>query len=359
MRRTVAIVGGGYGGFTAAKALDDVADVVLIERKDAFFHNIAALRALVEPDWLPRIFYPYDKLLGHGRVVHGRAVQVHPDRVELDTGEVIAADYIVLATGSTYPYPAKSDVDSSAEATRKLTETHAALAAADRVLLLGAGPVGLELAGEITSAWPDKHVTIVDPLTDILNGPFDEALRVSIRQQLEQRGVRLRLGSRLAAEPPTPAGTVAPFTVHTVSGEEIAADLWLRCYGAAPVTDYLDEALVDTRTSEGLVSVTPQLRVVGYENVFAIGDINTVEEPKMGGRAARQGEVVAANIRALIDEGEPIDYQPAPPVILLPLGPDGGASQVPGHDEIQGPEFTARLKGQDLFTGRYRETFGL
>ena len=53
---TVVVVGGGYGGITVAKALDETSDVVLVEPKDAFMHNIAALRALVDPSWLPRIF---------------------------------------------------------------------------------------------------------------------------------------------------------------------------------------------------------------------------------------------------------------------------------------------------------------
>src|SRR5690349_9644925 len=63
MARTVAVIGGGYGGAAVAKALDDVADVVLVEPKDAFHHNAAALRAVVRPDWLTRIFLPYDNLL--------------------------------------------------------------------------------------------------------------------------------------------------------------------------------------------------------------------------------------------------------------------------------------------------------
>ena len=70
--RTVAVIGGGYGGVNVAKALDEIADVVLVEPKDAFFHNIAALRGLVDPDWLPRIFIPYDGLLKRGRVVRDR-----------------------------------------------------------------------------------------------------------------------------------------------------------------------------------------------------------------------------------------------------------------------------------------------
>jgi hypothetical protein len=55
----VIIVGGGYGGAATAKALDDIADVVLIEPKEEFVHNIAALRGLVDPEWTDRIFYPY------------------------------------------------------------------------------------------------------------------------------------------------------------------------------------------------------------------------------------------------------------------------------------------------------------
>jgi 2-polyprenyl-6-methoxyphenol hydroxylase-like FAD-dependent oxidoreductase len=43
----VAVIGGGYGGFAVAKGLDEFADVTLVEPRDAFVHNVAALRALV------------------------------------------------------------------------------------------------------------------------------------------------------------------------------------------------------------------------------------------------------------------------------------------------------------------------
>ena len=45
MTVTVVVAGGGYGGIVVARALDDVADVVLVEPRDAFVHNVAALRA--------------------------------------------------------------------------------------------------------------------------------------------------------------------------------------------------------------------------------------------------------------------------------------------------------------------------
>src|ERR1700685_1720689 len=161
-RPTVVVIGGGYAGINAAKSLDDVADVVLVEPKDAFVHNVASLRALADPSWLPRIYLSYDGLLANGRVIRERAAKVEGVLVTLASGEEIAADYIVLATGSAYPFPAKSDLDSAAAAHAKVRAAHVALSAAQRVLLVGAGPVGIELAGEIKAAWPGKHVTLLD-----------------------------------------------------------------------------------------------------------------------------------------------------------------------------------------------------
>ena len=64
-------------------------------------------------------------------------------------------------------------------------------------MLLGAGAVGLELAGEIAAAWPDKHVVLVDLADDILPGPFDQRLRDELNRQLDDLGVERILGSAL------------------------------------------------------------------------------------------------------------------------------------------------------------------
>src|ERR1700687_5234916 len=146
---TVVVVGGGYGGITVARAWDDTSNVVRVEPKDAFMHNIAALRALVDPSWLPRIFLPYAGLLTNGRVVRDRAVVVDPHQVVTASGEEITADYVVLATGSRYPCPSIPDRVDTNRAQEQVGLAHQAHTQADRVLLGGAGPVGIELAGEI------------------------------------------------------------------------------------------------------------------------------------------------------------------------------------------------------------------
>jgi len=350
----VVVVGGGYGGTTVAKALDGVADVVLVEPRDAFQHNVAALRALVSPDWTAKMFLPYDRLLSRGTVVRDRAARVAPDGVLLASGARLTADYIVLATGSSYPFPAKADRLSTVESLARYEAARAELSLASRVLLLGAGAVGIELAGEIEAAFPTTRVTVVDPAPEILPGPYSQALRDALRTQL---GATLVLGSPLVAPPPVPAGVYQPFEVATVDGRAIGADIFFRCNGLTPVTGYLTGSLAAARSVDGYLSVTPSLSVVGCAGVYAVGDIVAGDANRVG-VARAQAEVVAANISASLGVGEPAVYAPLPAMIVLPLGPSGGAGQR-ADGEILPAAIVSQAKGTDLFMARYHELFNL
>ncbi|MGH9129710.1 MAG: FAD-dependent oxidoreductase [Acidimicrobiales bacterium] len=101
-----------------------------------------------------------------------RAALIEPGRVVTASGLQIAADYIVLASGSAYPFPAKTDRVDTEAAHDQVRATHRVVAGADRVLLVGAGPVGIELAGEIHHVWPHKSITLLDVASDVLGGPF-------------------------------------------------------------------------------------------------------------------------------------------------------------------------------------------
>jgi NADH dehydrogenase FAD-containing subunit len=357
-RPTVAVVGGGYGGVAAAKALDETMDVVLVEPRDAFMHNIAALRALVDPSWLPKIFFPYDKLLAHGRVVADRAALVEPGRVVTASGEEIRADYVVLATGSSYAFPAKTDKVHTEEAHDQVRAANRALSEADRVLLLGAGPVGIELAGEIAHVWPEKSIVLLDVAGEILGGPFKPELKAELRRQLTEIDVDMVLGSPLTNLPPTAPGELGAFTVTTEEGTEVSADIWFRCFGVVPNSDYLGEALQGARQPDGFVQVEPTLQVVGQTTVFALGDLSTADA-KMAAFAGREAETVAANITALANGDEPTAYQPMGTGIAIPIGPQGGAGQFPGQDEIVGADVISNVKGRDMMIDPFQELFGL
>jgi NADH dehydrogenase FAD-containing subunit len=351
------VVAGGYGSFNSAKALDAFAEGTLVEPRDAFVHNVAALRALVEPEWLPRIFLPYDHLLANGRVMRDRAVAVDGRGVTLASGVELMPDFVVLATGSTYPYPAKSGTDETAIAVVRYRASHEELAQAGRVLIVGAGPTGLELGGEISDRWPEKKITILEPEPEIL-GPYKQELREEVRRQLEDRGVEFVLGEALTAKPESPPATFGPFAVSTRAGRTIEADIWFRCHGLTPVSDYLRGDLASARLQDGSIEVTPQLQVEGQTNVFALGDV-AAADLKTAGRAGREAQIVVANIRALLEGGELQTYEPAPPAIVILLGPSGGASELPGQDAVVGPRDDPTIKGEHMFVDAYHELFGL
>jgi NADH dehydrogenase FAD-containing subunit len=356
-RPTVVVIGGGYGGVNLAKALDAELEVVLVDPKDAFVHNIASLRALVEPSFLPRIFLPYDRLLANGRFVRDRAVEVEPHRVVLASGEEIAADYVVLATGSTYPFPAKSNAHDAEDAIDNYRAAYDELTHANRVLLVGAGPVGIELAGEIVAKWPDKHVTLLDLADDVLGERFRADLRAELRKQLVDLGVELVLGEGLREFPPSAPNEFATFTVTTSSGRDITADIWFQCFGVTPVSDYLSGDLAAARGADGFIAVGPALQVAEHRNVFAIGDVSTADA-KMAGMAGMQATLVAANILKLVNGDDDLDaYEPYGTAIVVPIGPRGGSGQLPGQDELASREMVSEVKGRDLMVDRYAGFF--
>jgi len=359
----VVVVGGGYGGIAVARALDEIADVVLVEPKDAFVHATASLRAVVDASWNDRVFFPYDGLLKRGRVIQDRARSVSPGRVQLSLHEALEADHIVLATGSGYPFPAKYLEESGAAAQLRLERLRTDLAACERVLIVGAGAVGLELAGEMTSAFPDLEVVLVEREDTILPGDYLPELRTELLDQLSRRRVRLELGTSIAYLPGPDVGVREPFTVHTEAGTAITAQMWFRCYGSDARSGHLDARLRAGMHNDGTLPVTAHLQLVGQPTVWAVGDVTDVPENKRATAARAHAQVVAANIRSVLEGNEPTAvYTAAPELFVVPLGPDGGASQVVdenGDRRVLGAAETSRIKGADLFSSDMAAFFGL
>ena len=359
----VTIVGGGYGGITVAKALDPIAEVTLVEQKDMFVNHAGALRAAVDRDFAERIFIPYDNLLARGRVVHGTVLGVEGTSVQVPGVGRLEADQLVLATGTAYPFPAKHLESSAVIAKARIERAHANLEHAGRVLILGAGAVGIELAGEITSAFPRTEVVLLEACERILpTGDYAPELRGAIEAQLAERGVQVITGDCLAYLPPVDVGVLSPFRVATTSGRRLEADVWFRAYGSAAATGYLGEGYDEIRHYDGTIRVDDHLRVVGHPGVWAVGDITDVRESKRADAARAHAEVVAANIAQVVSGAEPTHtYAPRPELVVLPLGPDGGASQVlrDGVRVVVGPEETARMKGEDLFLGYIAKALGV
>ena len=143
-----------------------------------------------------------------------------------------------------------------------------------------------------------RKSVLLDVADEILGVPYMPELKAELRRQLIEARVELILGSPLRQAPPTVPGELGTFTVTTEAGTEILADIWFRCYGVVPNSDYLGDALAPARRADGFIEVGPTLQVAGQTSVFAVGDISTADS-KMAAFAGRQATIVADNINAL------------------------------------------------------------
>ena len=365
----VAIIGGGYGGVTAAKLLDKNFEVTLIERKEAFFHNVGALRGVVDGGFLRKLFIPYEGFLKRGRFLRGVVAEVTPEEVVLQGGGRVGYDYLILATGSNYPFPAKTPFDETGASVEMISWTGNQIREAEGVLLFGGGPVGIELAGEIKSRYPEKGVALVHSRTALMGGWFKPELGGKLLEKLEQKGVRVIFEEAVWPED----GSDPDTTFVTDKGTTIEANLLrphplsgvmaFACFGARPNSDYLRESGLVELNEEGRVKLDHYLRVEGRDRIFAVGDLTDVNEPKTAYLAQKHAEVVAKNISASQrgQKGKMKSYEPTPagPPMLVPLGPDDGVSQLPvAGGLVLGKRTTRRIKGRDLLLERYRKMLG-
>lgn len=353
----VAIVGGGVGGHLVAHELQTELDVVLIEPRDHLPIPLAAPRVLVDPSVAERALVPYADFLPRVTHVQDRAIQVSSTGIETASGKRITADAIVLATGSAYPHDPLLLPPTPARQARLVEVATMAdrIARADSVLIVGGGPVGVEVAGEVLSRWPDKALTLVHAGPALLPGTSPAPGR-NARDWLVARGAEVILGDRVEPAPTSGAG---PAAWRTRGGRTIDADLVLSFVGYAPRLDYL--ALDGAISESGRVRVRDTLQVHGHDTAFAVGDITDLNERKLAMYAAKHAKVVAANLRALAAGATPsATYRPATgdQTMLVTLGPNAGVGHLPLGPFKQG--WLARwLKAGDMMVGKYRRRIGL
>lgn len=353
MSHRIAIIGGGYVGAELAKSLDDVAEVTLIEQNSHFVHAPAMVRAVVDPVILERALIPYDGLLKRGRVVRGVAQSISETEVTLASGETIAADQIVVATGSSNAVPFKPNGEDIEGLRAANAQIHAKLVAADTVAIVGAGAVGTELAGEITYAFPEKSVHLISSEPSLF--PHHPAkLGRELTAKLKASGVSLTFGTRadnLQSLTKPYAGTLS-----LSNGTKIEADLIFPVIGSK-ATSTLLQALPGAEIGQAdRIKTDAWLRPSQLSNVFAAGDAAETGDAMTVVGAGRQVAWLKTTLKALVEGKKVEDLKPYTPwgpkaPFLVPLGPKLGNSFL-GFFTV-GNFLTSKMKGQDLFLKKY------
>ncbi|MEM1076541.1 MAG: FAD-dependent oxidoreductase [Pseudomonadota bacterium] len=356
MKKSLVIVGGGYIGAELAQGLEHTFDVTLVEPRDAFVHAPAMLRALVDSSVRDQALIPYDKLLKKGRIVKAKATAIKPNAV-VAGDEVIGADYIVLATGASNGgifKPAEESIDSFRAAQ---SHVEAKVKAARRIVIVGAGAVGTELAGEVAHAFSDKALALVSADGSLFPG-FPRKLGTGLARKLEKMGVDVVLGARVTDLQSMTEPYAGSVTLDT--GRVIEADLVIPAVGSKPQTALFDSLPDVARAADGRVVVDSYLRPSSLPNVFAAGDAVDTGDLMTIVATSRQQPWLAKTLKALVD-GKSLDAQkPYSPwgkaPILIPLGPERGNSFL--IIATFGDWVTKTVKGKDLFLLKYRKLLG-
>lgn len=351
--KSVAIIGGGFGGCTLASELESKMAVTLIEPREAFVHAPAMIRALVDPNLLDASLIPNDRFLKSGRKVKDKAVAVDGDGVQLASGATERADYIVVATGSSNGGVFKPDGHDLAAFRQKQASLHNQIMAADRIVIVGAGAVGIELAGEIASALPSKTIVLISAHLQLLP-TYPKRLGALLHKKLKRMGVEVLLGARAtdlnsATEPSTGQLTLA-------DGRVLKADLIIPAIGARPNGALLEPLPGVRQGKDGRIMVDGYLRPSSHPNVFACGDVINAGDAATIVSVSNQAPWLAKALNALASGKALSKIKPYAPwtraPMLVPLGPDSGASYL--MVATLGDWVTRKMKGGDLFVPKYR-----
>ncbi len=362
----IVIAGGGIAGHKLAYALQQQAAVTLIDPKPFHETPLAAPRLFVAPRELPAIM-PYAEFLPKVHFIEGTLEAVASGQVTARTTnggiEQVPFDYLALTTGANYRSALVKPLGFTSVADRlaHFERVNALIECAERILIVGGGPVAVEAVGEIVQTFPSKRVTLVEAGPNILPRTTDKA-RALAMAFLKARNVEVILGEMVHGDPPPNDVAAEKGEAVTDKGSRIAYDLALWCLGTKPDAQYMKANYPETLNDRGEIEVEPTLRVKGLANVFALGDVADFKE-KGAAWAGFQGGVVAANLRALVKQGPGATLKKyklpmADTSIVLTLGRYNGVVQLP-FAVTTWPWLLRKLKSRTMGVPWARKAVGL
>jgi NADH dehydrogenase len=337
----VVILGGGFGGLFAARALGrEPVRVTLIDRHNYhLFQPLlyqVATASLSPADvaspirWVLRRQKNVEVLLADARAIDPVRRHVVLDPGPAGQENVVAFDYLILATGATHSYFGHSEwarwapgLKTLYDALEMRQQILVAFEAAERTLdleeqrrlltfvIVGGGPTGVELAGALAEIarqslrtdfrriHPESaHILLLEGSPHLLSA-FPESLRQAARRSLERLGVDVRTSAQVvgvdgdgvlwrssSAEASSPAQRISAETI-----------LWAAGVAASPLAKSLGVPL----DRAGRIAPAPTLAVAGAPGIFVAGDICSFNEngrplPGVAQVAMQQGTHAARNI---------------------------------------------------------------
>jgi NADH:quinone reductase (non-electrogenic) len=376
-RHQVVVIGGGFGGLGVTRALTGAdADVTVVDRTN--HHLFQPLLYQVASGILPEgLIAPAIRSV-IGDQSNARAVLAEVEDIDLDARVVTASgpdcrtvrlpyDTLVVAAGATHAYFGRDEWASVAPGMKTIEDarhlrSHILSAfemaelcddPAERAewltfVVIGAGPTGVELVGQVaelahqvlpkgyrTVNTTEARIILLEGTGAVL-GPFDPKLQAYAAEQLRRKGVEIRLNTLAVAIDSTGV------TVKGPDGEEriqARTRVWAAGVQASPLARQLADATGAALDRAGRVAVNPDCTLPGHPEVFAIGDMVSLNKlPGVAQPAIQEGKYVAKVIKARLagsDEAvRPFEYF------------DKGTMATIGHNSAVAQAFGRRFTGR-------------
>ncbi|KAL5362547.1 hypothetical protein BJX96DRAFT_154139, partial [Aspergillus floccosus] len=373
----IVIIGASFAGCSIAHAVlkdIDPVNIILINPTPTFYFPIAAPRVFAKPEaFLPDQYliplaaafdkYPSD-VFGFIQG-HASSIDIDGKTVTVDEQQTVPFDYLVIASGSTtvatnptnemqipFKQTGRDNVQSLIEETQK------AIAEARSIVIAGAGPIGVELAGEIAEAATEncrqQTITLVSATERVLP-VLKKSGSGAAESILGKLGVKLVTSRKVINV--TRSKDTKKWTVELDDGEKIFTDLYIPTTGIYPNNEFIPQRLLD---EAGWLKVDSELRVQGDEQevlpIYGAGDI-TNNWMRLGYKATEQAPVVAANIKAdILGWPQRRTYSQGTGVNMVAIGANGGTGLVFGLTLWS--ILVWLVKGRDFFISKARSMLG-
>jgi NADH:ubiquinone reductase (H+-translocating) len=313
-RWKVVIIGGGFGGLSAAQHLNsNLVDVTLIDRRN--YHLFQPLLYQVATGSLSagEVASPLRSVLSrqkNTRVWLGTVVDIDPDskRVFLADGAIVPYDSLIVAAGSQTSYFGHNEWQEWAPGMKSVEEATAirhkilyAFEVAERLsdpvqrrswltfVVVGAGPTGVELSGAIAeiarqtlkndfrSIHPEEaQIILLDGAPRVLM-PFPEDLAEKASRSLAKLGVEVRCGAMVKDLDKEGLTIDSGGRTDSIAAKTV---IWGGGITASPLGKILASHTKAETDRGGRVKVNPDLTIPNYPDIYVIGDLASATDRK-------------------------------------------------------------------------------
>ena len=357
----VVVLGGGFGGLTAARALDKSADVTVVDRHN--FQTFLPLLYQVSTAGLAadHVAYPIRGALRKTNVKFRMGSPISIDHknkeIKLDSSEVLKFDHLIVALGSTTSDFGIAGVNEYALGMKTVHEALTIRAEIMRrfedlcrfedntrfaISVVGGGPTGVEMAGAIAelirgplksdqaNAAAHIDINLIEAGPRLLP-PFAPSLSERTKRDLEKLGVKVLIN--------TAVKEIEHRKIILKDGTTMQSEITI---WAAGVKGADAMAQLNLPTAGNRVAVEPTMQVKNYPYIWALGDIAAAVGkdgrplPMVAPVAIQQGKFIAKQIMRLVNNKSLENFKYVDKGSMATIGRNKAIVQVKGI-KIAGP----------------------